>query len=357
MLNLPQDTARNLAREHNLVIMWLSMIALMIFSIVIVGGVTRLTGSGLSIVEWQPVAGILPPLSETAWLELFEKYKATPQYLNENSGMTLSGFKDIFFWEYWHRVLGRLIGLVFAVPLGWFLVRRTLEPALTKKLIALFFLGGAQGALGWFMVKSGLVDLPRVSHYRLAAHLSLALLLLSWTAWLILDIWPKRLREAITPASKQLKTLRRSAIALLCLVAVQIVWGAFTAGLRAGYGFNTFPDMNGFLVPPGLDALSGFWANMTGNNVTVQFVHRLLGWILLFGAAALTFIARGRAASWTQRAAVYTFTTAVFAQFLLGIATILSVVKLPVAVSHQAGGVLVLISATVMVHSFRQRPV
>jgi len=346
-------SSRHRHTDINAVIAWLSVIAVMIFAIVIVGGVTRLTGSGLSIVEWQPVAGILPPLSEEAWMEVFTKYKATPQYMHENSGMTLEGFKDIFFWEYWHRVLGRMIGMAFAVPLVWFLMRRNLEPKLVKKLIALFLLGGAQGALGWFMVKSGLVDIPRVSHFRLAAHLGLALFVLCAIVWVIMEIWPKRVAHA-GAISRRHVLLRRVSVGLLALVAVQIVWGAFTAGLRAGYGFNTFPAMNGFVIPPGIGALSGFWADLTSNNVTVQFTHRLMGWILLLGALGVVVWARTMALSWGQRLALNGFAVAVAIQFLLGVATILSVVHLPIAVAHQGGGALVAIAATMLVYSLRQ---
>ena len=341
-------------KDSKAVVIWLGVVAMMIFSIIVVGGITRLTGSGLSIVEWQPVAGILPPLDEAAWLELFEKYKATPQYINVNSGMSLEGFKEIFFWEYWHRILGRLIGLAFAIPLAVLLIRRNLSRKMSTKLIILLLLGGAQGLLGWFMVKSGLVNNPQVSHYRLAAHLGLAFFVLSAIVWQIMDVWSARKYPAATTASRGYLLSRFSKV-LLGIIAFQVVWGAFTAGLRAGYGYNTFPDMNGFLIPPGMFALNGFWENISANNVTVQFILRLGAWVLLTGSCFFWWSSRSKSLSWGQRVATNLFVVAVVAQFLLGVATILSVVNINLAVGHQGLGAVVTVLGTVLVYQFRSR--
>jgi heme A synthase len=228
------------------VAIWLFVCCALVFAMAVVGGATRLTHSGLSITEWQPIVGTLPPLSPAAWDEAFRKYQATPEYREVNRDMTIDAFKGIFWWEYFHRLLGRAIGVVFLVPLVGFGLRGRIPPRFTPMLIGIFFLGAAQGALGWYMVQSGLIDDPRVSQLRLAAHLGLALLIFAAMLWLALSL----VRPARASADARLDRLFRAASALAALVFVMALTGALVAGLRAGAAYNTFPLMNGHVVPP-----------------------------------------------------------------------------------------------------------
>jgi cytochrome c oxidase assembly protein subunit 15 len=245
---------------------WLLACAAVVFAVVMVGGITRLTRSGLSIVEWQPLLGALPPLSEVDWQALFAKYKETPEFRQVNFAMTLEGFKTIFWWEYAHRLLGRLAGLVFLIPFLWFLLKKTIRGTLAWKLAGIFFLGALQGAMGWYMVKSGLVDDPRVSQFRLTAHLGLALLIFSCQVWIAFDLLTGRSgRISIIPI----------------LVFLMALSGGMVAGIRAGSAYNTFPLMNGHIVPPEIFMLEPWWRNFGYNMATVQFVHRGFFWLLL----------------------------------------------------------------------------
>ena len=229
------------------VALWLFVCCALVFAMVVVGGVTRLTHSGLSIVEWQPIVGTLPPLSDAQWQETFAKYQLTPEYQQVNKGMSLAEFKGIFWWEYFHRLLGRLIGVVFLAPLLWFIARRDIPPGHAWKLFGIFVLGGLQGAMGWYMVKSGLVDDPRVSQFRLTAHLGLALAIFAAMFWVGLSlVHPRR----ATVASAPQRSVRAWAIGVAALVSVMALSGGFVAGIRAGFAYNTFPLMNGHLVPP-----------------------------------------------------------------------------------------------------------
>jgi len=238
---------------------WLILIAAMIFLMIVIGALTRLTESGLSMVEWRPVTGWLPPLSDAAWQAELQKYLSSPQGRLINRGFTVAEFKEIFWLEYIHRVWGRLIGLAFALPLAWFWLRGSLTPALKPRLAALLVLGGLQGAMGWAMVASGLVDRPAVSHYRLAAHLLLAIILYSYTVWLILEMSPRAVRRDDA-------STRRWASVLIGLLLVTLCWGALVAGLRAGSAHNTFPTMSGHWVPPGLFELAPAWINPFENH-------------------------------------------------------------------------------------------
>ena len=231
------DTRRGIAA-------WLFVCAALVFAMVVVGGVTRLTHSGLSIVEWQPLVGTVPPLSDTDWHELFDKYKQTPEFKQVNHAMDLAGFKRIFWWEYVHRLLGRAIGAVFLVPFLWFVVRRRIDRPLAWQLAGIFALGALQGALGWYMVESGLLDDPRVSHFRLTAHLGVALAILSAELWVALGLLAPR---AARPARARLACF---ALAIAATVFVMALTGGFVAGLHAGKAYNTFPLMNGHWVPP-----------------------------------------------------------------------------------------------------------
>src|SRR4051812_26788727 len=237
------------AGNHRAVAMWLLACAALIFAMVVVGGITRLTHSGLSIVEWQPIVGTVPPLDDAQWHDAFAKYRETPEYRQVNRDMTLEQFKGIFWREYAHRLLGRVIGLVFVVPLAWLALRGRIPRSLLPRLVGIFVLGGLQGALGWYMVQSGLVDDPRVSQYRLAAHLGLAAAIYAAIVWTALCLLYPR---AAPPAPA---ALRRSALALVALVFVMMLSGALVAGIRAGLAYNTFPLMNGYVLPPEAFAL------------------------------------------------------------------------------------------------------
>ncbi|MGH8703269.1 MAG: COX15/CtaA family protein, partial [Burkholderiales bacterium] len=259
---------------------WLIACCALVFAIVVLGGVTRLTRSGLSIVEWQPIVGTLPPLTSADWQELFLKYQQTPEYRKVNPGMSLDGFKGIFWLEYFHRLLGRLIGVAFLVPFLYFLWRRAFSLPLALKLGGIFALGAAQGALGWYMVASGLVDDPRVSHYRLTAHLALAFAIYAAMLWIALELLiPAPVRAAATAG---LARIRRLAWAVTALVIAMVVTGGFVAGIRAGYAYNTFPLMNGRWVPPEIFLIEPWYLNFFNNMATVQFDHRLVAWLLAF---------------------------------------------------------------------------
>lgn len=318
--------------ERRQIAAWLLACAALVALIVLVGGITRLTRSGLSIVEWQPLIGAIPPLSEAHWQELFAKYRATPEYKLVNFGMDLGDFKRIFWWEYFHRLLGRVIGLVYLMPFLWFLARRRIDRPLAWKLWGVFALGALQGALGWYMVKSGLVDDPKVSQFRLTAHLGVALAILSAQLWIALEL----LRPTAGGRS-------RFAVALAGLVFLMALSGAMVAGLRAGYAYNTFPLMNGHLIPPEVLVLEPWWLNFEYNMATVQLVHRAFFWLLLVLVPLAWWRARGRASA-------HALLLAFALQAALGISTLLHGVPVTLAVLHQAGAVLLLVAALVHAH-------
>ena len=301
---------------------WLYIIALMVLAMVVVGGLTRLTESGLSITEWKPISGVLPPLSDADWAAEFENYKQIPQYQLLNQGMTLEAFKFIFWWEWTHRFLGRVIGLVFAVPFLVFLFQRRLSWSLAAPLAGLFVLGGLQGALGWWMVSSGLTELTSVSQYRLAAHLGAALLLF------LALIWVARRLGPVPPIPAEAD--RTSATILLLLIFVQVVAGAFVAGLDAGMGYNTWPLMDGALIPAGLDVIEPWWKNLFENAMTVQFIHRTIAYVIVLYVGALWIWRRGQG-GWLPRIALL-----VLLQVALGISTLVLSVPLSLALGHQA---------------------
>ena len=334
------------------VIIWLLVVCAFIFAMVIVGGVTRLTHSGLSIVEWQPIIGTIPPLSEAEWLHTFNLYKQYPEYMHHNQGMSLHEFKGIFYWEYFHRLLGRTIGLVFFIPFVIFWVRKKLDKPLLGKLGGAFVIGGLQGLMGWYMVMSGLVDMPRVSHYRLAAHLSLALFLLAYLYWIVLD-----LRNQSTPSvqgGKEWPGIRLLALATTALACVQIIYGAFTAGLRAGWGYNTFPTMNGEWMPEAVTALSPVWLNFLESNAGVQFMHRFLGTLLLLFVLWLWSNTIRKPLSQKQKNSLHLLLLALIVQYSLGIYVLLQVVPIAAASIHQAVGCLVLLAAVTVNYRFRR---
>ena len=251
---------------------------------VVVGGVTRLTHSGLSIVEWQPIVGTLPPLDEAQWQATFEKYKLTPEYKLVNAGMSLDEFKGIFWWEYFHRLLGRLIGFAFLLPFLWFLVRRRIPEGYGLPLAGIFVLGGLQGAMGWYMVKSGLVEDPRVSQFRLTAHLGLAFVIFGAMQWVAMSLlFPGR----VEAGRESVRSARSWAGWLAVLVFAMVLTGGLVAGIRAGFAYNTFPLMNGSVVPPVIMMIEPWWRNFFWNMATVQFDHRLGAWLLAFPVPVL----------------------------------------------------------------------
>ena len=312
------------------VAVWLLVCAALTFLTLVVGGITRLTHSGLSIAEWQPLVGAMPPLSSEDWEQIFAKYRETPEFRLLNPGMDLEGFKHIFWWEYVHRLLGRVIGLVFLVPFLWFFARRRLEPRLVWRLAGIFALGAAQGALGWYMVQSGLVDDPRVSHFRLTAHLGLALAIFAAELWIALELLAPRATRPDRPA-----------LALAAVIFAMALTGGMVAGLRAGHAYNTFPLMNGHVVPPEMWLLEPWWANLLYNSATVQFAHRALFWLL----AILVPLAWWRLRGTRARYAAHALLAAFVLQAAFGILTLLSGVPVALAAAHQAGAVLLLAAA------------
>ena len=321
------------------VVIWLFGVAGLCFAIAVVGAITRLTESGLSMVEWKPLS-VMPPLTEGEWERLFALYQASPQYKLVNHGMTLADFQGIFWWEFIHRLIARFIGVAFALPFLYFLVRRQLPRRLVPYLVGLFALGGFQGLLGWAMVASGLVDRPSVSHYRLAAHLSTDLTIYALTLWTAFFVARPR-AEANAPVAL-LPALRRHAAIGLSILAMTIVWGAFTAGLRAGLLYNTFPLMGGTFVPPDFLAYSPWWSNFTENHGAVQFIHRILA--MTTGLVLLALALRLRVP--TVAPDLRRMATAMFAivalQILLGIETVLHQVPVWLGALHQANAILLL---------------
>jgi cytochrome c oxidase assembly protein subunit 15 len=328
---------------------WLLACCALVLTMVVVGGVTRLTHSGLSMVEWKPLVGTIPPLSQTDWEDVFLKYQATPEYLHVNKGMALDEFKGIFWWEYVHRLLGRAIGIVFLLPFLYFLLRRRIDRPLALKLAGIFVLGGLQGAMGWYMVKSGLVDDPRVSQYRLTAHLGLALAIYAAMLWTALDLMkPGR---AAANASRQ--RLGRYALALAGLIFLMALSGGFVAGIRAGFAYNTFPLMNGHVVPPEILMLDPWWLNLFNNMATVQFNHRMIAWLLMLLVPAFWLTARRIALPPNARLATHLLLGMLTIQVTLGISTLLLGVPVPLAAAHQGGAVLLLTAALWAGHELR----
>jgi cytochrome c oxidase assembly protein subunit 15 len=304
---------------------WLFSIAGLCFLIAVIGAITRLTESGLSMVEWKPLLQDIPPFTDARWQEVFARYKLSPQYIQVNHGMSLAEYQGIFWWEWTHRLIAQLIGAAFAAPFLYFLVRRQLPRRLIPYLVGLFALGGLQGLLGWAMVASGLVDRPSVSHYRLAAHLSMDLAIYSLTLWTAFFVSRPR-ATALTPAPHQ-PILQRHAILGLAALAITMVWGAFTAGLRAGMVYNTFPLMGGNFAPPDLLALSPWWSNFLENHGAVQFVHRMLAMTTGLILIALALRLRAPTVAPELRKTATALFAVVALQIFLGIETVLNQVQ------------------------------
>ncbi|MGH7174228.1 MAG: COX15/CtaA family protein [Gemmataceae bacterium] len=331
-------------RDRRMVAYWLLACAAMIFAMVALGGITRLTESGLSITQWRPIEGVVPPLNRAEWQAAFDAYKQIPQYDAIHAGMTLAQFKGIYFWEWFHRLWGRLIGVVFLLPFLYFLVRQKIPASFAPRLMLLFLLGAFQGAVGWWMVKSGLEHRVEVSQYRLAAHLGMAIIIYGAIIWVALDLLRPD-RHETAPA------MRRAAGAMLALVFVTLIAGAFTAGLRAGYIDNTFPLMDGHWVPPAWGHLTPWWRNLFENPEAVQFDHRVIAACTWLGALALFLASFKAKLTRSARGAIHALFTLVTIQAGLGLATLLLVVPLPLALAHQLGGTLVITAAVVTAHA------
>ncbi len=347
-------TAPSLASEaaesesRRAVAVWLLLVAALVFAMVVLGGVTRLTHSGLSMTEWRPLTGWLPPSGAAAWEAEFENYKRTPEYRKINLGMSLAEFKAIFWFEYAHRLLGRLIGAAFAMPFLYFVARRRLRGRMVAKLVAIFLIGGLQGLLGWYMVKSGLIERPDVSPYRLTAHLGLAVVVFGLILWTALDL--------LAPPAGAPSGLRRGALALSALVFVAILSGGFVAGLDAGFVYNTFPLMNGSWVAP--EAFSGrpLVRDLFENPVTAQFDHRVMALATSVAVLGFWVVARRAALPGRARLAVHALLAALAAQVALGVMTLVQVVPVALAALHQAGALVLLGAALVTAQAMGRRP-
>ncbi len=335
-----------MSSANNAIAIWLSWVCAVIFCMIVVGGVTRLTHSGLSMVDWQPIMGVIPPLNAADWDAAFDAYKQFPEYQKVNQDMTVAEFRSIYYWEYGHRLLGRLIGIVFLIPFIVLLYQKRIQSPMLGRLTIALILGGLQGLLGWYMVKSGLVDMPRVSHFRLAAHLSLAMFLMAYLFWLILDL-------------REVRRLRvgRGMGALTYLLAVtltlQVIYGAFVAGLRAGLGFNTFPLMDGRLLAEAATMMSPYWLNLFENGAMIQFVHRWLGALLLvivlvgLATAIRERVSRPIVAGWSLVVVV------TIVQFVLGVTTLLMYVPVVIASIHQSGAVVTMLAVVYLLYISR----
>ena len=329
---------------------WLLICCVTIFAMVVLGGVTRLTGSGLSMVQWAPIMGVLPPLNAAEWQEAFELYKQYPEYQLKNKGMDLDGFKSIFYFEWAHRVLGRAIGVLFALPFAYFLLRGRISRTMVPKMFALFVLGGLQGLMGWYMVKSGLVDVPQVSQYRLTAHLSLAIVIYGFMFWLMLDLLNHE-----RPATHRQPGAARAALALVGAVFLTIVSGGFVAGLKAGFAFNTFPLMNGRWIPENVLYMQPMWRNLFENIATVQFNHRWLAMIVALCVVSFVVVTWRRVPDPRLRIGLTALLIAVLLQVVLGISTLLMSVPISLAAAHQGGAVLLLTAMLYVLHVLRHR--
>jgi cytochrome c oxidase assembly protein subunit 15 len=331
-----EATESDKKRRQRIIGVWLLLMGGMLIVMVVLGGLTRLTDSGLSMVEWRPITGWLPPLSRLAWEQAFAAYQAFPEYQKVNAGMTLAQFQEIYWLEYVHRLWGRLIGVAFAMPLVLFLARRWIDRPLGWKLVGIFVLGGLQGLLGWYMVKSGMVDRPDVSQYRLVAHLGMALIIYGAILWVAMG-----LLIGAAPASEPAPVgAAARAKAVAALVLLTMLSGGFVAGLDAGYAYNTFPLMDGDLVPAQVFASSPWWLSLFEDVTTVQFMHRVLATATLVAVLTLRWTLVGVPVPASARRAANLLTAWVFVQFSLGVATLLSLVALPLAALHQVSALV-----------------
>ncbi len=333
------SAARHAAAGEKAIAVWLLVCAALVFAMVVLGGATRLTHSGLSMVDWRPLTGFLPPLSDAAWETVFTDYQSYPEYQKVNAGMSLSEFKGIFWFEYSHRLLGRLIGIAFLVPFLYFAWRKWISRPLLPKLVLMFVLGGLQGVLGWYMVKSGLVDRPDVSHLRLTAHLGAAFLIFGFILWVALGLMEAGIRTGAVARANP--WLRPAALVLLAATPVVALSGGLVAGLDAGFHYNTFPLMGDSFVPEGMGTLQPWWRDMFNNRTTVQFGHRVLAETLFVLAVVYYFRVRQLAVPVRVRLALNGLAAAIAVQVALGISTLVLVVPVVLAVAHQGGALVV----------------
>jgi cytochrome c oxidase assembly protein subunit 15 len=338
------------ARHIRALRLWLGALALLIVAMILVGGATRLTDSGLSITEWQPILGAVPPLSEADWQEAFSAYQKIPEFTELKHGMSLDEFKTIYWWEWAHRFLGRLIGAAFFVPFVVFWIAGYIPRALLPRLVGLFLLGGLQGAVGWYMVKSGLVERTDVSQYRLTAHFGIALIILGYTLWLLFGIGER-------PAAARSKSAARVAGIVLALIFVQMAAGALVAGLDAGMGFNTWPLIDGAFVPSGLGEAQPFYLNLFENPLTVQFDHRMLGYAVVVAALGQIIWLAVKAAPQALLGSALVLALFAVLQATLGVWTLLLAVPIALGLAHQAGAIAVFAAALYHVWQSRHVPV
>ncbi|MDM8569573.1 COX15/CtaA family protein [Thiotrichales bacterium HSG1] len=329
----------NINYTEKTIAIWLLICCATIFAMVILGGVTRLTGSGLSMVVWKPIMGILPPLSQAEWELAFQQYQQFPEYQIKNFHMNLAEFKTIFWFEYAHRLLGRGIGLIFMLPMLFFMFKGMVTKTLAPKLVIMFVLGGLQGLLGWYMVKSGLVDDPHVSQYRLTAHFGLAVIIYGYMFWVAIGL--------LSSGQKKYRLINFSTITTV-LIFVTMLSGGFVAGLKAGWFFNTFPLMNGQWIPDGILNQEPIWRNFFENIITVQFDHRLLATLVFIVTFALWFVAQKTKFPTRIQWGIHIFLIVMLIQITLGISTLLLHVPVFLAAAHQ-GGALVLFTVALFV--------
>ncbi|MFC2176319.1 COX15/CtaA family protein [Bacteroidota bacterium] len=333
-----------MTKDRNSIIAWLAIGAIMVASMVVIGGITRLTHSGLSMTDWKLILGMIPPLNEAEWQSAFDQYKQFPEYQTVNNHFTLSEFKSIFFWEYLHRLIGRLIGIVFIIPFFVFLFRKSIKGKLLFQCLTLLGLGALQGFLGWFMVKSGLIDRPSVSHYRLAIHLSAAFLTFCYIIWVILSlVQPTRTGQG----TKELALLSRL---LTLVISMQIVFGAFVAGLKAGLVFPTWPKMGNDWIPAAVSTglRSQGLESLFSQIVSVQFVHRTFAYLVVIMVAVVWVKAKKLNLNRLQNNSVNVLVTLVVIQFLLGVFTLLYLVPVALGVAHQVGALFLLTTSVVL---------
>tara|TARA_B110000967_G_scaffold102724_1_gene105400 strand:- start:687 stop:1742 length:1056 start_codon:yes stop_codon:yes gene_type:complete len=321
---------------------WLFFCAAVIFGMILLGGVTRLTSSGLSMVDWKPIMGVIPPMTQTDWQEMFLKYQQFPEYQKINVGMSLEDFKPIFMYEYLHRVLGRLIGVIFIVPFLFFYFSRRIKTGLTPKLVIMLVGGGCQGLLGWYMVKSGLVDNPHVSQYRLTAHLGAAVLIYGFILWTAFGL--------VLTARAQPVELQRFSIGLSALIYLMILSGGLVAGTHAGNAYSTWPLMGDSFVPAGLYAMTPAWLSAFEDITTIQFNHRMFAYLIValvvaFAIRAFRFGVVGR-----LKVGIFCLIGLLGMQVTLGISTLIFYVPIPVAAAHQVGAVALLTASLFISH-------
>ncbi|MBP6335357.1 MAG: COX15/CtaA family protein [Bacteroidia bacterium] len=334
-------------KSRRRVALWLYSGCFLIFVMVVIGGITRLTGSGLSITEWKPIMGSIPPLNDEEWRIAFEKYQEIPQFKKINAHFELEDFKSIYWWEYIHRLLGRIIGIVFIIPFLYFLFTKQMDRSTMRKTLFLFVLGGIQGFLGWFMVSSGLTERTSVSHIRLAIHLIAALITFGFTFWYALELRYPAAQDHSAKGSKGVVRL------IFLVLMLQILYGAFVAGLHAGKMYTTFPLMDGQIIPRGIAGMDPLMTNLINNPVTVQFIHRFFAYALLFLIASVWWTAKKKGMNEGQRKAMNFVLLAVTLQFLLGVFTLLTKVETTLASLHQVGALFLFATMVFLMFQFR----